>query len=270
MSRQDIKKILMEYFSAKQVDTLLPTILEVIPENSSELCNIDVDELFCILDNFANENDGDVFDYEFSALVDQLTGILPVERPNPYKPETVKVNVSKENAKVWLKMRPEYSYGQEFLEILRDALNKNLGSFEVPIGNPYVNEFARLIFIPEAKRLRFNYYQVKDLAKKNGVVLGDKYYWVLYITYLMNAYLKKSGEIAENIFDAVCADDDCIGDKNAVEKIRKEIFVHSWNRFECMLNSTDDEKVTTVSMPFMAEKFYDKYWECDTAFYIIP
>lgn len=166
----------------------------------------------------------------------------------------IEVCVSKKDAKVWLAMNPNYEAGTEFLEILAKAVKKKSGTFTVPIGYVEIDDSDTVVFSenyggavlgPVTK-------YAKEIATKNGLVWGDKYDFVLFVTSIMNEVLK-SGADPTSVFQAATAMYDDITDHAAVRRIRENYPLLTWAN-EVILSDSNRKSRVLVSMPWQLEE----------------
>lgn len=265
MTKETVRKIMLAYLNEKQVDEMLPEVLICI-ENSVEDDELDrFDEVACVVEKYET----DLCYFEIGAMIDQLVETLPSERPALQKPKnTVKVNVTADDLAAFLEMQPEYREGAQFIEFLRDAVTKNIGAFEVPVGYPAFDEFGRIVFVPECnQKYELSYDGMEALAKRNGMVFGDMDHFVLYLASIMNDIVK-TGENPINVFYAATAMDDAIregqADGQAVTRIRENNPLINWPEKECWLAGTN--KNTTVCMSWLYDSLHGNG---ETAFFVI-
>lgn len=243
----EVRTILNGYFAEAQVNDMLDELRRFavsknrLIKQNEEILKVDIEELIdCIYWGryYSDFKYGDDFRIllpgEMNSLFKQLRGELPIERANSHgKPLAKQICITKKDAEIWLTQEPSiYSSGREFIELLKEALEQNIGAFEVPIGYPTFDEFGNLKFstnyddhyddfegVGESKFLvdyEDNYYRVSkaksiaqpaflldDIAKRNGdvVTLGNKWHFALYLISIMNKYLEEYDMPAKYLFD---------------------------------------------------------------------
>lgn len=100
---------------------------------------------------------------------------------------------------------------QEFLENLRMAIATGVKPFRVPVCDPAINENGHIYFIVGCKPATdYSYNELKELASKNGIQLGSKDQYVLFLATIICRLLEEGWSMADAVF-AVCCDSTKLG-----------------------------------------------------------
>ena len=110
-----------------------------------------------------------------------------------------------------LKYTPANVAEKEFLEFLKEAVNAGVKTFKVPVCDPSIDENGSIQFVAGCKpAVGYSYNELKNLAIKNGVQLGSKNQYVLFMATIIHRLVEEGWSKVNAIF-AVCTDSTEIG-----------------------------------------------------------
>lgn len=156
----------------------------------------------------------------------RLLRCIPTKTAMNTQVETITVEGS--NSQVYLELLKHTPYDRcekQFLDDLLKAVAFGVETFEVPIYDPSIDENERLQFVPGCWPAVYSSFDMqKKLAKDNGVRLGSKNQYVLFLATLIHRMIEE-GWSSQNAFSAVCTDSAELGNycisednKNFIEK----------------------------------------------------
>ena len=127
--------------------------------------------------------------------------------------ETISVEGS--NSKIYsdlLKKYPANDAEKEFLENLKQAIKAGVKPFKVPVCDPSISENGSLQFVAGCKpAVGYSYNELEELASNNGVKLGSKNQYILFLSTLIYKLMKEEGVSKEDAFNVVCNDSATLG-----------------------------------------------------------
>ena len=110
-----------------------------------------------------------------------------------------------------LKYTPTSENEEKFLKFLKEAVYAGVKKFKVPVYDPSINENGSLQFVAGCKpAVGYSYNKLKELAIKNGVQLGSKNQYVLFLATIIHRLVEEGWSKAD-AFYAVCTDSTEIG-----------------------------------------------------------
>ena len=110
-----------------------------------------------------------------------------------------------------LKYTPANVAQKKFLEFLKEAVNAGVKTFKVPVCDPSIDENGSIQFVAGCKpAVGYSYNELKNLAIKNGVQLGSKNQYVLFMATIIHRLVEEGWSKVNAIF-AVCTDSTEIG-----------------------------------------------------------
>lgn len=119
-----------------------------------------------------------------------------------------------------LKYAPASETEKKFLEFLKEAVDAGVKTFKVPVCDPSIDENGSLQFVAGCKpAVGYSYNELKELAIKNGVQLGSKNQYVLFLATIINRLVEEGWSKADAFF-AVCTDSTQLGHYCNSEKAR--------------------------------------------------
>ena len=124
-----------------------------------------------------------------------------------------------------LKYAPASETEKKFLEFLKEAVDAGVKTFKVPVCDPSIDENGSLQFVAGCKpAVGYSYNELKELAIKNGVQLGSKDQYVLFLATIIHRLVEEGWSKADAFF-AVCTDSTQLGHYWNSEKARHDFDV---------------------------------------------
>ena len=124
-----------------------------------------------------------------------------------------------------LKYAPASETEKKFLEFLKEAVDAGVKTFKVPVCDPSIDENGSLQFVAGCKpAVGYSYNELKELAIKNGVQLGSKNQYVLFLATIIHRLVEEGWSKAD-AFYAVCTDSTQLGHYWNSEKARHDFEV---------------------------------------------
>ena len=124
-----------------------------------------------------------------------------------------------------LKYAPASETEKKFLEFLKEAVDAGVKTFKVPVCDPSIDENGSLQFVAGCKpAVGYSYNELKELAIKNGVQLGSKNQYVLFLATIINCLVEEGWSKADSFY-AVCTDSTQLGHYWNSEKARHDFEV---------------------------------------------
>lgn len=119
-----------------------------------------------------------------------------------------------------LKYAPASETEKEFLEFLNEAVDAGVKTFKVPVCDPSIDENGSLQFVAGCKpAVGYSYNELKEIAIKNGVQLGSKKQYVIFLATIIHRLVEEGWSKADAFF-AVCTDSTQLGHYWNSEKAR--------------------------------------------------
>lgn len=110
-----------------------------------------------------------------------------------------------------LKYAPASETEKEFLEFLNEAVDAGVKTFKVPVCDPSIDENGSLQFVAGCKpAVGYSYNELKKIAIKNGVQLGSKNQYVIFLATIIHRLVEEGWSKADAFF-AVCTDSTQLG-----------------------------------------------------------
>ena len=114
---------------------------------------------------------------------------------------------------------------KEFLEFLKEAVDAGVKTFKVPVCDPSIDENGFLQFVAGCKpAVGYSYNELKEIAIKNGVQLGSKNQYVIFLATIIHRLVEEGWSKADAFF-AVCTDSTQLGHYWNSEKARHDFEV---------------------------------------------
>lgn len=124
-----------------------------------------------------------------------------------------------------LKYIPASENEKEFLEFLKEAVDAGVKTFKVPVCDLSIDENGSLQFVASCKpAVGYSYNELKELANENGIQLGSKNQYVLFLATIIHR-LVKEGWSKANAFYAVCTNSTQLGHYLNSEKAKHDFEV---------------------------------------------
>lgn len=150
-----------------------------------------------------------------------------------------------------LKYAPASETEKEFLEFLKEAVDAGVKTFKVPVCDPSIDENGSLQFVAGCKpAVGYSYNELKEIAIKNGVQLGSKNQYVIFLATIIHRLVEEGWSKADAFF-AVCTDSTQLGHYWNSEKARHDFEVTGSRKIagKCDLANTykilrNDEKAS--------------------------
>lgn len=150
-----------------------------------------------------------------------------------------------------LKYAPASETEKEFLEFLKEAVDAGVKTFKVPVCDPSIDENGSLQFVAGCKpAVGYSYNELKEIAIKNGVQLGSKKQYVIFLATIIHRLVEEGWSKADAFF-AVCTDSTQLGHYWNSEKARHDFEVTGSRKIagKCDLANTykilrNDEKAS--------------------------
>lgn len=124
-----------------------------------------------------------------------------------------------------LKYAPASETEKEFLEFLKEAVDAGVKTFKVPVCDSSIDESGSLQFVAGCKpAVGYSYNELKKIAIKNGVQLGSKKQYVIFLATIIHRLVEEGWSKADAFF-AVCTDSTQLGHYWNSEKARHDFEV---------------------------------------------
>ena len=124
-----------------------------------------------------------------------------------------------------LKYAPASETEKEFLEFLKEAVDAGVKNFKVPVCDSSIDENGSLQFVAGCKpAVGYSYNELKEIAIKNGVQLGSKKQYVIFLATIIHRLVEEGWSKADAFF-AVCTDSTQLGHYWNSEKARHDFEV---------------------------------------------
>ena len=124
-----------------------------------------------------------------------------------------------------LKYAPASETEKKFLEFLKEAVDAGVKTFKVPVCDPSIDENGSLQFVAGCKpAVGYSYNELKKIAIKNGVQLGSKKQYVIFLATIIHRLVEEGWSKADAFF-SVCTDSTQLGHYWNSEKARHDFEV---------------------------------------------
>ena len=124
-----------------------------------------------------------------------------------------------------LEYAPASETEKKFLEFLKEAVDAGVKTFKVPVCDPSIDENGSLQFVAGCKpAVGYSYNELKEIAIKNGVQLGSKNQYVIFLATIIHRLVEEGWSEADAFF-AVCTDSTKLGHYCNSEKARHDFEV---------------------------------------------
>lgn len=126
--------------------------------------------------------------------------------------ETIKVEGSNSKTYVELmKHKATNTLEEYFMKALKEAISASVQDFEVFACDPSIDKNGKLQFVPGFKpAVGYSYNELEALAEKNGLRLGNKFEYVLFLGTLINNLIAEGWSEADAWY-SVCVDSKELG-----------------------------------------------------------
>ena len=124
-----------------------------------------------------------------------------------------------------LKYTPASETEKKFLEFLKEAVDAGVKTFKVPVCDPSIDENGSLKFVAGCKpAVGYSYNELEELAINNGVQLGSKNQYILFLATIIHRLVEEGWSKAD-AFYAVCTNSIKLGHYWNSEKARHNLEV---------------------------------------------
>ena len=124
--------------------------------------------------------------------------------------ETIKIPGSGPFYAELLKHKPENGEEAKFIANLKEAISKSISDFEVFVNDPSMDN-GKLQFVPGFKpAVGYSYNEREELAKENGLRLGTKDEYILFLGWLITGLINE-GWSERDAWFAVCTNSKELG-----------------------------------------------------------
>lgn len=179
-----------------------------------------------------------------------MVGGILTETELPAEFETITVEGS--DSQIYfemLKYTPANETEKEFLEFLEEAVNAGVKAFKVPVCDPSIAEDGSLQFVAGCKpAVGYSYNEMKELAIKNGVQMGSKNQYILFLATIIHRLVEEGWSKAKAIY-AICRNSTEVGHYYNSKKAKHDLEVTGSRKIagKCDLANTykylaEDEK----------------------------
>lgn len=223
MNEVQVRTVMEEYIGKRKVAKVTEEILEVMQEESKHTHKgkafyIHTDEAGALVLTAESVIEGQVKQILTSWLEDdevedclrQLMGEHPVNSDVGF--ETIMVEGSGSGYYTELmKHTPQNDRERDFMKTLEVAINSKVESFRVPVNDPSIDMNGKLQFVSGFKpAVGYSYNELEKLAKENGVHLGTKNEYCLFLGTII-IRLMAEGWSENDAWKAVCCDSKKLG-----------------------------------------------------------
>jgi hypothetical protein len=239
-AKNEIQVVLQEYLGNRKAAKVAETVYAVIQKETQHAHNgkkffINEDSngaLVLTMESMVKEQVETILTQylekdEFQECLQQLiVGGISTETELTAEFETITVEGS--DSQVYfdmLKYAPASETEKEFLEFLKEAVDAGVKTFKVPVCDPSIDENGSLQFVAGCKpAVGYSYNELKEIAIKNGVQLGSKNQYVLFLATIIHRLVEEGWSKADAFF-AVCTDSTQLGHYWNSEKARHDFEV---------------------------------------------
>ena len=239
-AKDEIQVVLQEYLGNRKAAKVAETVYAVIQKETQHTHNgkkffINEDSngaLVLTMESMVKEQVETILTQylekdEFQECLQQLiVGGISTETELTAEFETITVEGS--DSQVYfdmLKYAPASETEKEFLEFLNEAVDAGVKTFKVPVCDPSIDENGSLQFVAGCKpAVGYSYNELKEIAIKNGVQLGSKNQYVLFLATIIHRLVEEGWSKADAFF-AVCTDSTQLGHYWNSEKARHDFEV---------------------------------------------
>lgn len=225
-AKNEIQVVLNEYLGNKKAAKVAEAVYEVMQTETQHTHNgkmffINEDSngaLVLTMESMVKEHVETILTQylekdEVQECLEQLmVGSISTEKEMTTEIETISVEGS--DSQIYfdmLKYTPANETEKEFLEFLKEAVNAGVKDFKVPVCDPSIAEDGSLQFVEGCKpAVGYSYSELKELAIKNGVQLGSKNQYALFLATIIHRLVEEGWTKANAIY-AVCTDSTEVG-----------------------------------------------------------
>ena len=239
-AKNEIQEVLQEYLGNRKAAKVAETVYAVIQKETQYTYNgkmffINEDSngaLVLTMESMVKEQVETILtrylekDEVQECLQQLMVGGISTETELTAEFETITVEGS--DSQIYfdmLKYTPASETEKKFLEFLKEAVDAGVKTFKVPVCDPSIDENGSLQFVAGCKpAVGYSYNELKELAIKNGVQLGSKKQYVLFLATIIHRLVEEGWSKAD-AFYAVCTDSTQLGNYWNSEKARHDFEV---------------------------------------------
>lgn len=156
-----------------------------------------------------------IADDELQECLEQMQKVFRL-KGNTMTTQIVAIPVEGSDSSMYLdllKHTPTNDAEEGFLKNLEEAVEVGVKSFNVMISDPLIDENGSLQFVPGCKSAEgYSYNEWEELANKNGVQLGSKNQYVLFLATIIHWLMVEEDWSMKDAFHTVCIDSTELGD----------------------------------------------------------
>ena len=239
-AKNEIQEVLQEYLGNRKAAKVAETVYAVIQKETQYTYNgkiffINEDSngaLVLTMESMVKEQVETILtqylekDEVQECLQQLMVGGISTETELTAEFETITVEGS--DSQIYfdmLKYTPASETEREFLKFLKEAVDAGVKTFKVPVCDPSIDENGSLQFTAGCKpAVGYSYNELKELAINNGVQLGSKNQYILFLATIIHRLVKEGWSKAD-AFYAVCTNSTKLGHYRNSEKARHNLEV---------------------------------------------
>lgn len=205
-AKNEIQMVIQEYLGRRKAAKVAEAVYAVMQEEFSTHNGFIKEHVETILSQNLEED-------EVQECLEQLMAeSISTETEMTTEIETILVEGS--DSQIYselLKHSPANDAEKRFLENLKKAVDAGIKPFKVPVYDPSIDENGSLQFVAGCKpAVDYYYAELKELAIKNGVQLGSKNQYVLFLATIIHCLIEE-GWSKKSAFHSVCTDSTELG-----------------------------------------------------------
>lgn len=257
-AKNEIQVVLQEYLGNRKAAKVAETVYAVIQKETQHVHNgkkffINEDSngaLVLTMESMVKEQVETILtqylekDEVQECLQQLIVGGISTETELTAEFETITVEGS--DSQIYfdmLKYAPASETEKEFLEFLKEAVDAGVKTFKVPVCDPSIDENGSLQFVAGCKpAVGYSYNELKEIAIKNGVQLGSKNQYVLFLATIIHRLVEEGWSKADAFF-AVCTDSTQLGHYWNSEKARHDFEVTGSRKIACKCDLANTYKI---------------------------
>lgn len=234
-AKDEIQVVLQEYLGNRKAAKVAETVYAVIQKETQHTHNgkkffINEDSngaLVLTMESMVKEQVKTILtqylekDEVQECLQQLIVGGISTETELTAEFETITVEGSDSQIYFYmLKYAPASETEKEFLEFLKEAVDAGVKTFKVPVCDSSIDENGSLQFVAGCKpAVGYSYNELKKIAIKNGVQLGSKKQYVIFLATIIHRLVEEGWSKADAFF-SVCTDSTQLGHYWNSEKAR--------------------------------------------------
>ena len=237
-AKNEIQVVLQEYLGNRKAAKVAETVYEVIQKETQHTHNgkkffINEDSngaLVLTMESMVKEQVETILTryLEKDEAQECLLQLMVISTETESTVEFETITVEGSDSQIYfdmLKYTPAYGTEKKFLEFLKKAVDAGVKTFKVPVCDPSIDENGSLQFVASCKpAIGYTYNELKEFANENGVQLGSKNQYVLFLATIIHCLVEEGWSKAD-AFYAVCTDSTKLGHYWNSEKARHNLEV---------------------------------------------